>query len=166
MQEEEIKLLSPLFLTTGSWLQVLVLCKLLDSSWQGCVCAQFLKREGTAFPSPLAESSNHLSISSKCFDGQRRPRFWSATLSLLLSNFVWVPFYLCLHRREKLKVTKIKCSFFSVKVEMWFNTLSWVNLQETWLTETLCVIWHDRHLNADSHIGALFAFSEMSIFTA
>ena len=35
MQEEEIKILSPLFLIIDSWLQALALYKPLDSSWLG-----------------------------------------------------------------------------------------------------------------------------------
>ena len=35
MQEEEIKILSPLFLITDSWLQAVALHKPLDSSWSG-----------------------------------------------------------------------------------------------------------------------------------
>ena len=61
MQEEDIKILSPLFLITDSWLQALILYKPLDSSW-GLV--QFLRQEPTVFPSlPLRIKAT--SISSK-----------------------------------------------------------------------------------------------------
>ena len=59
-QEEEIKILSPLFLITYSWLQGLALYKPLDPHRWG---SQFLRP--TAFHSPQAKNKSHLSISSK-----------------------------------------------------------------------------------------------------
>ena len=52
MQEEEIEILSPLFLITDSWLQALHLYEPLNSPWG----AQFLKLEPTVFPSLPTEN--------------------------------------------------------------------------------------------------------------
>ena len=63
MWEEEIKILSPLFLITDSWLGALAVYKAVDSSWSWG--ARFLRQEPTVFPSLLAENKSQLSISSK-----------------------------------------------------------------------------------------------------
>ena len=55
MQEEEIKILRPLFLITDSWLWALILYKPLDFSRGGGGGAQFLRHEPTVFPCPSAE---------------------------------------------------------------------------------------------------------------
>ena len=47
MQEEEDKILTPLFLITDPWLWALVLYKPLDSSWWE---KQFLRHEPTVLP--------------------------------------------------------------------------------------------------------------------
>ena len=61
-QEEEIKVLSPLYHISDSWLWALALYKPLDSSWRG---AQFLRHEPTVVPSPPTENKSHLSVFSK-----------------------------------------------------------------------------------------------------
>ena len=97
-QEEEIKILSPLFLISDSWLWALALYKPLDSSWRG---AQFLRHEPTVVPSPPTESKCHLSVFSKLclhiflfgFGGQRRPRIWPATIGgvrIIMVHIGWV----------------------------------------------------------------------------
>ena len=54
IQEEEMKILSPLFLITNSWQEAPALYKLLDSSWiRG---AQLLSHEPIMFPSLPAEN--------------------------------------------------------------------------------------------------------------
>ena len=86
IQEEEIKILSPLFLITDSWLQALALHKPPDSSWSGGgVGAQFCRQEPTVFPSPPAENKSHFSISSKlCFH-----IFHSASVGREGQDFSW-----------------------------------------------------------------------------
>ena len=61
-QEEEIKILAPLFLITYSWLRVLALYKALNPHGGK---TQFLRHESTVYPSPLAENKTHLLIFSK-----------------------------------------------------------------------------------------------------
>ena len=53
MQEEEMKILTPLLLITNPWMQAFILHKPLDSSWNG---EQFLMHEPTVFPSLPAEN--------------------------------------------------------------------------------------------------------------
>ena len=63
MQEEEIKILSSLFLIANSWLQAFALIKPLDSLW---MCNTVLEAWAYCVPfSTPAESKSHLSMSSK-----------------------------------------------------------------------------------------------------
>ena len=53
MQEEEIKILTPLFLIIDSWMQAVILYKPLDSHGEG---ALFLSHEPIVFPTLPAEN--------------------------------------------------------------------------------------------------------------
>ena len=86
MQEEELKILSPLFFLTDSWVPAVALYIHGAGMGQGVGTVQ----EPTVYPSPLAgllrieatflfvqNLSPYFSFS---FSGQRRPRFWLATI--------------------------------------------------------------------------------------
>ena len=62
MQEEEIKIRTPLVLITDSWLWALILSKPLVSSWVG---VQFLRHEHSSVQLFADCDLNYLSISSK-----------------------------------------------------------------------------------------------------
>ena len=98
MQKEEIKILSLLFLIANSWLQALALIQPLDSSW---ICGTVL--EAWAYCVPLSAGwelkppfyflqtlSPYFLFS---FSGQRRPRFWPATIGgvrIVIVHIGWV----------------------------------------------------------------------------
>jgi len=84
VQKEEIKILTPLFLITTSCLWALILYKPLDSSWGGDTV---LEAWGYCVPvstswelSHLFSSKLYLRIFLFSFGGQRKSRFWPATL--------------------------------------------------------------------------------------
>ena len=84
MQKEEIKILTPLFLITTSCPWALILYKPLDSSWGGGTvleaCAYCVPVSTSWELSHLFSSKLYLRIFLFCFSGQRKSRFWPATL--------------------------------------------------------------------------------------
>ena len=83
MQEEEIEILTPLFLITDSWLWVLILHKPLDSSWSGwgahsswgmgLLCFPF---RGWELKPPFYFLQTPFLYVLFGFSGQRKPRLW------------------------------------------------------------------------------------------